>query len=247
MSHFSNVVNTEVEGECKIRTLASIKMKTSKLIFFTILCILTAGIIALAAKWFVKLQRWLLYIPCDLREATHLFVQNNDDTYSIVILKVHPQDKIYPYYFMNRHLKYLYHQSLSTFQAAEFTFPANISQKDIINKFFNGIDTDEKLSRHRKLYGKCLIEIPLPKLLPFMLEELSNPFFIIQYISCAIWIVEGFIMFAIILVAVSVTLTLMNYVFLYFAKKRLKTLAEQQVSLKVYKNIINFKLFQVQS
>jgi len=116
----------------------------------------------------------------------------------------------------------------------------------MLEKYSNGISDSGKLNLHRTLYGKCLIEIPLPGVLPYMFEELSNPFFIIQYISCAIWIVESFIMFAIILVAVSVVLTLMNYVFLYLAKKKLKTMAELQILLKIYRNgIQNPKNFQV--
>ena len=139
-------------------------------------------------------------------------------------------------------MKYLFDQKQSAFRAAEFIFPMNLTQKSILEKYSNGIINQEQLFLHRTLYGKCLIEIPLPGLFPYMFEELSNPFFILQYISCAIWIVESFIVFAIILIAVSITLTFMNYVFFYFAKKRLKTLAEQQIPLKIFRN--NHEEFQ---
>jgi len=242
MSTFTNILNTEVEGECRIRSISSIRLKFSKLIIFFILTLLTLGILALFVKWFVKLQRWLLYIPCSLSEASHLFIQNNDDACSIVPLNHQPEIPLYPYYFINRHMKYLFDQTKTAFRAAEYIFPMNFTQKDILEKYSSGITNKEQLFLHKTLYGKCLIEIPLPEIFPYMFKELCNPFFILQYISCAIWIFESFIMFAIILIAVSITLTFMNYVFYYFAKKRLKTLAEQQIPLKIFRN--NWKEFQ---
>ena len=235
MSYFSNIINTEVEGECRIRSLSPIRLHPQKLILFVFLTLISAGTLALFAKWFIKLQRLLLYTPSSLQEATHLFIQNNDDTSAIVKLEKQPEIPSNPYFFINRHLKYIFDTSNTAFQASEWVLPKNITQSGILDQKAKGLSGDE-VAVHRNLYGKCLIEIPLPGLMNFMFEELSNPFFIIQYISCAIWIIETFIMFAIILIAVSVTLTFMNYVFLYLAKKKLKTMAEQQISIKIFRN-----------
>jgi hypothetical protein len=41
------------------------------------------------------------------------------------------------------------------------------------------------------LYGPCKIEIPIPSVFAYLLKELTAPFYILQYVTCVLWVAEG--------------------------------------------------------
>jgi magnesium-transporting ATPase (P-type) len=81
-----------------------------------------------------------------------------------------------------------------------------------------------------------MIEIPIPSLLSYLLEVLTEIFFIFQYISMAVWILEGFVMFAAVMIIASIAITLINYLLLRHSLLKLKKFAEINLYINVYRS-----------
>lgn len=230
------IINSELEGECKVKNLIPLRLSSSKLFLFVLLSVLTIGLLPLFVKWFPKLRLVFLYETCVLSSSTHIFVENSDNHVSVQNIE---RSSLNEPFFFNRHLKYTFNPELNSFEPANFDF--NMSYSALLQNFCKKSLGDSSFHNfssvnHRdEKFGKCLISIPIPSCLSYMASELSNPFYILQYFSCLIWIFEGAFYFAIILIAVSVSLSFLNYIFLRLAKQKLRKLAEIHFQVNIFR------------
>lgn len=101
------------EGECLLKTIQPIRKVMWKFVLFIICCVLTVGFLWLFAYWYIEFERWFYYNYCAFDEATHFYVLNYDEVYTIVE-KQHGQifhsdnHRDECIYFVNRFMKYAY-------------------------------------------------------------------------------------------------------------------------------------------
>jgi cation-transporting ATPase 13A2 len=79
-----------------------------------------------------------------------------------------------------------------------------------MQKFTNGI-SDEDAEKLIKLYGPCFIQIPIPGVVGYLSTVMTEPFFLLQYFTVIVWVLEGFAYFALIMVGGTLISCLFNY------------------------------------
>lgn len=69
-----------------------------------------------------------------------------------------------------------------------------------------------------------------------MLDILTTPFFLLQYVFCFIFILEGYTPFAIALLFFSFVAATINYILLYISYDKIKEMAERKIIVSVLRN-----------
>ena len=67
-------------------------------------------------------------------------------------------------------------------------------------------------------------------------ETLLKPFFLLQYLVCIAFIIQGLAIFAILNLFFSVLTTTINYVYSYLSYKKIKDMAEKEVTVRVLRD-----------
>lgn len=227
------VKNSNIEGDYKIKTISSVRISKSTFTIFIILSLLSLGIIALCAKWSKRLKYFFLYKECNLNKASAIVITTIENSFDIVplIIKQHKNKKIYYFYFKVMKYHYLDHDGY--FEPIDF-HEINSSFSEIISRFSYGIDQETYLNQKEK-FEENLKQIPIPNLFEYLYEEMTTPFFIIQYFSAFIWILENQYVYSIILIIVSFLLTIVSYFFVRSSQKKIQELAHYDISIKVFR------------
>ncbi|CAD8169111.1 unnamed protein product [Paramecium pentaurelia] len=175
-----------------------------------LLCICTGFLAAFYFRWFPTQFINFLYITSTLEKATHV----KTNPYNEICQVFRDGRKIH---FKFRFLKYELQED--KFKPLEFE-PKNANQ----------LNTKEVQIRQLD-YGQALMKIPMIGFLEFTLEELSTPFYTLQYLCVVIWLVQGFFYFAIVMMSCSLISTFIKFYLLRQSLKRLQSLAaiHQQV------------------
>ncbi|CAK86721.1 unnamed protein product (macronuclear) [Paramecium tetraurelia] len=96
--------------------------------------------------------------------------------------------------------------------------------------------TTKEVQAGQQDYGSALMKIPMIGFLEFTLEELSTPFYTLQYICVVIWLVQGFFYFAIVMMSCSLISTFIKFYLLRQSLKRLQSLAAIHQQVMVIRN-----------
>ena len=97
-------------------------------------------------------------------------------------------------FFENRHIKYIYFENLKAFRALEYSIE-DMRAEEILSRFKNSFDV-QSVREKRKIFGKCLIEIPIIPLYAYLADVLTQGFFFFQYFTMVIWIIQVSIYFS---------------------------------------------------
>lgn len=65
---------------------------------------------------------------------------------------------------------------------------------------------------------------------------LLKPFFLLQYIVCIAFFVQGLLTFAILNLAFSIITTTINYILVYLSYRKIKDMAEKIIKVRVLRN-----------
>ena len=227
------IKNSNIEGDYKIKSIRAIKISKLSSIVFFFLCLLTFGFLSLVAKWSKRVRFFLLYSECSLQDASALAVTTIGKTFDIVTLIDEKHENTSCYTFIFRLLKYHYVQENGYFEPVQFS---EISGKfsDILAAFSNGIN-ESTFKYHLLKYGENLKTVPIPNLLEYLFNEMTAPFFILQYCSAVIWFLENAYVYSIALLAASFILTIVAYFFVRSSQKKIQELAYNDVPIKVYR------------
>ena len=168
-----------------------------------------------------------------MQDASALAVTTIGKTFDIVTLIDEKHENTSCYTFIFRLLKYHYVQENGYFEPVQFS---EISGKfsDILAAFSNGIN-ESTFKYHLLKYGENLKTVPIPNLLEYLFNEMTAPFFILQYCSAVIWFLENAYVYSIALLAASFILTIVAYFFVRSSQKKIQELAYNDVPIKVYR------------
>lgn len=238
------ILNKEAEGEIRIKSIEGMKIPTHKLLLYIIFSIFTIGILALFSKWFIKIRKWLLYQSVEIEEADYFFITSSDEKFYIEKKEIYRNEKSSKKYyseeqkpiifFKNNFLKYVYNSKLGYFECSEFFNFDNpdFYRLNINNIPIKGLDEEEIQERH-ELYGRCELDIPVPSFFSYMADILIGPFYIIQYLSIILWIIEENYLYSIVLLVVSIFLVCLNYIFVLINAKKIKTLTSSFSKVRI--------------
>ena len=101
-------------------------------------------------------------------------------TLPVSVLGAYPRSLTEIKYFTFRHIKYFLDPDTGNFKPLEFK--TNLTCEQIHSVLGNGVD-EINLSARLKLFGNCLIDVPVPSIMSLLIKEGSHPFFIFQILS----------------------------------------------------------------
>jgi len=81
---------------------------------------------------------------------------------------------------------------------------------------------NETVQRRQDRFGLCEHTVDIPSLPSYVADEMLGIFFILQYITCAIYVLEGFIFFGVALIGTSLISTIINYFLLRSSYLKIK-------------------------
>lgn len=209
------IKNSDFEGELQIKTIIPIRIPKILLILFVLFSIITLGMFALFSKWSIKFKYWFLYKKCDIKHATHFAIITNTESFNIVDAQYEKSGDKFVLYFVFKLLKYYYNEENHNekfFEANDFKEINTKTFGNIISSYLNGLSS-EKYSHQRIKFGENLKEIPIPNIFEYLFHEMTAPFFILQYFSAMIWIMQEVYVYAIVLLVISFILTIVGYFF----------------------------------
>ena len=227
------IKNSNMEGDFKIKTLSLIRISKFTFTIFFVLSISTLGIFALFAKWSKKFKYYFIYKKCNLHEASALAITTIGNSFDIVPLLTEKHQGKQKYCFYFKLLKYHYVEDDGYFEPIDFQ-EVNTKFSEINSKYYYGID-ENTYNYHREKFGENLKQIPIPNLFEYLYNEMTTPFFFLQYMSAFIWILEESYVYSIILIATSFILTNVSYIFVRLSQKKIQELAHLDINVQVFR------------
>ena len=230
---YVKIINSEAEGECKVKSIECLYFSYGKLILFIFLSIITVGIWSLFVKWFLSLRKASLYSECKFSEATHFLVTGTDGIKTIedrqeIIME---DGKVFTFFWYQL-MKYVYYPEQKSFKSLEFFDFDYLSMSDL-SKLYPSVITDDIAVNRISIYGKCMLEIPVPGLFSYLSSELIGPFYILQYFSVVLWIIEKTYIYSGVLLGITLILTIVNYCFVRSSALKIKEIAFNEIPIKI--------------
>lgn len=102
-----------------------------------------------------------------------------------------PNEPVTLKYIIFRYINFVYDENTGEFH--DIKFPSNLQYKEIHQKFGKGEQNPEEKT---KIFGKNLINVPMPSIFSLLINELFTPFLIFQLFSCTLWFYEGYSLYA---------------------------------------------------
>ncbi|CAK66314.1 unnamed protein product (macronuclear) [Paramecium tetraurelia] len=135
------------------------------------------------------------------------------------------------YLILNRFLKYQLKDNF--FQPVNYV-ESSVSHDEKSKKLDVLLNTQGSREIRQIIYGNSQLQIPIKSIFTYLFQELTSPFYILQYFSVLLWIAEGFIIFAIVLLSFSFLACIINYYLMRRSRVQLQQLAtiQQSVTLK---------------
>ena len=131
--------------------------------------------------------------------------------------------------FENRHLKYFYSEQTQKMEVVEYDSYLELNKIPSINT--EGL-TAEEVSNLKNMYGECVIEIPIPPVVTFFLQEILHPFFVFQLFSVVVWMIESYVLFASVIFLISVISAGINLVMVRGNLLKLREMAYHQSKIR---------------
>lgn len=202
------------EGECILKTIQPIRKVQWRFVLFIICNIPLVGFLWLFSYWYIEFERWFYYAYCDFVDATHFYVLNYDEAYTIVekhVGNINHNDmrREECVYFINRFMKYYYSKDLNAFRAITFDFTPRIT--GVINEKSAIIGYEDETVQHlRDCFGKCVMELPRPSCIVLFVREVLQPFYLFIVYSVILWYIEMYNYYASIILFTSIVSVAIN-------------------------------------
>ena len=200
----------------KISKILSLRKNSFKYCIFIIFSIFTLGILNIIVSWFPILKTYLIYSVCELEKATHFGLLGGDKKFYITesinmnlpdISKSHLRkycdfsvENNNIKLFEHRLYKYLYLDTEDCFVYLKFSIKT--THENIHNYFTNGLNEDEK-NHLRSIFGICDLEINIDSVFKLLFNEISDPFYLFQVFSIALWFSNQYETYAAVIVVTS--------------------------------------------
>ena len=201
------------EGDFHLQYGYPLKLDKFKLFFVIFLSIITLGTIFFFIFWSELLKRKFLYTFCEFSDASHFLIKHCDQKFELVKLNhIKVAGKSWKT-FKTRFLSYYLDENSESIKM----FAYNVGEYK--QEGLSEVETKE----NKLIYGDCLIDIPVPSVFSFFMSEIMNPYFVFQFFSVIVWMLEKYIMFAILIFAICIVTAISN---LFSTRSNLQNLKE---------------------
>ncbi|CAD8212685.1 unnamed protein product [Paramecium pentaurelia] len=228
---FYKVKNSEVEGQHQLTEIAPIIISKFRLLIAILLSIISCFAFALILQWNQRLYQYFLFIKTTEHNCTHYLVSNSTNE-KFICKKIRINNISYfTYRFLKYQLKDNFFQPVNYVESSVYLDQKSKKLDLLLN---NQISRDIR----QNIYGNSQLQIPIKSIFTYLFQELTSPFYILQYFSVLLWIAEGFIIFAIVLLSFSFLACIINYYLMRRSRIQLQQLATIQQSVKLKDNSI---------
>jgi hypothetical protein len=202
----------ELQGECRVERFEPLRRNWWKTLLLTpLLCLGTALILLGVMRKRRDVGARLMYDKCSMAEATHVLIVGNDR--SVEIVEHNAPSFIY------RKVSY------ESRAAQPYPVACTASDLDYFSQQLEYKETglaNETVQSRQDRFGLCEHTVDIPSLPSYVADEMLGIFFILQYITCAIYVLEGFIFFGVALIGTSLISTIINYFLLRSSYLKIK-------------------------
>jgi cation-transporting P-type ATPase 13A2 len=222
------------------KALRESKPKTAALV---VLIILTGGLFYLPWRWSIKLQV-LFYTTCSISEASHVRVAKKNSlvqiekiqkklVYDDAISKSKPHTK--SIYLI---ILYNYETFYFDFEYQKFSplvFDTKMSYAEI-HGFEDGLNSDKIIKHRKKIFGECLINVPIPSILSTTIEQILKPWQVYQLFCVILWCTQEYYFYSMCILFVMMITLMVNIYYLHTNLKKIKKLATYICEVQVLRN-----------
>ena len=92
---------------------------------------------------------------------------------------------------------------------------------------------NEEVKESERMFGLNKHEVEIPGFFEYMLDRMTSPFYILQYIFCISFILGGYLTFGVLLLFFMIFTTVINYLLLSRSYQKIKDMAEKLVEVEV--------------
>lgn len=196
------------EEHSQIKSIKYIKYSYLSIFFFSLLVILTGGIILLSLSWFSFLKYIFLYQYTDYENACKVMVQDNENEYSYLNLTYDKSSK--RKLFECKLYKYIQIQSTNQYIPVKFNpSSSSLDEENLMtymkfnNKYSKGLSSDDVI-RKRFKYGKCNLDFKINSYIKLIYIEISDPFYLFQIGSVILWFCNSYEKYAAVILVTTV-------------------------------------------
>lgn len=221
----------------------------SKLVIQYLCYILSIGILYEISRWVISFQL-LSFSFSSQEQATHILVTTSTKHQQIVKIKslalsssalggqnLGKSQEAFPTFikfFQFRHIKYFYDEGKSVFRQLEFHLPSTCLE---VHGLSESGPSDEDISSRLKLFGQCLIDVPVPSIAKLLYQEASHPFFVFQILSIILWIAEEYYYYAFAIMVLAMGSLLSTVVEVRTNMKEIRRLALNECEVEVLRSV----------
>jgi cation-transporting ATPase 13A2 len=196
----------------KIEKIICLTLPFYKNVLFYTINAITLCLFNLILTWFPELYLYI-YERCNFSQCQFLGIYGKGRSFAIVkidevhlpsiplshLKKFHSktpnEEKIK--YFEYKLYKYLYNTEKAKFVPLKCAL--NSSHKNILNHFKNGLNSKE-VEYQYKLFGNCDIDFGIESVMQLLIKELSDPFYLFQFVSTTFWLFHNYMNYAMVII-----------------------------------------------
>ena len=197
-----------------LQSLRYYRRTGGKTVLFAVLCVLTLGGFYLATRWFLKVKVWARYKECRVREADVVVVQLTEE----VMVETNTRRALISQKALSRgdsaepsevllcdiqSETYILNEESDMFEP--LSFPTRWPYQQIHREYGAGLMDEDVISQRQQIYGKCVMDVPVPSYFEVFSHEVLHPFFIFQLFSITVWLIEAYYIYAGVIFAMSLT------------------------------------------
>ena len=230
------------DEESEIVSLIFYKPTKPRFLLYFSLSLLSFGFFYLLCRWNLSLKLSILYRKCLYESANYLLITLSDkrrfflkisnkklqNSYSNI-----PQDfrtfeyKLYRYYF---------NPELKAFRLIRFPLQT-LSNTYIHENLSKGLPVKEIPEAFKRFYGSNSTEISETPITKIISDELTSPYFVFPILSCIIWFLEYYQIYAAIILAFTLISVFMSILVESNNMKKLQTMSYFKIMLNIYRGI----------
>lgn len=226
------VMHNDIEDEAKITSLTPMRLHTCRNILFWIIVILTCGIFYLLSYWWPNLRLKFIYVECSVDKSTHVLAISKyfQDFAKVSRFSTKSQGNLTVFHYQQ--LPYFFDGN----KFVPLVFDSELTYKDLIDLYNQGISDENEIVEKRTLFGICLILVDVQPLGRMVVKEIFNPFYIFQVYSVLLWIYEEYYGYTVAIIIITVISLISSIVTTRRGEIALHYLAKKTCRVKVVRN-----------
>ena len=220
-------------------------LKESKFLNFILvfLFIITAGLFYLPYRWLLTVRTWF-YFKSTPENSSHVLVSRKDSPSRICKVSdieayqqaLNPENSPQraKYRLINyNHEGFYFDIEIGVYVTLKFNTNLYFTQ---YHEMKNGISTKKLVKHRKKIFGKAVIEVPVPSWPELYISEILKPFFIFQIFSIIVWSCQEYYWYAICIFVIMVITLTVNVRYIKFNLQSIRDLATYTCEIDVLRN-----------